>query len=174
MDFLQKITLVVLGWILGLFTLPLSRDFEVKDECLIILNNMRAGLEKLSNHMHRSRSENHYCEILNEIKPVIESLNVKKSGLMFPSYLLNDLVSDSLAIIRNFDPESENRLYSPTNTATRLIMVWGDINTHPVKLDKIEEIQKFISSSFPSRFMKWFGSVVLRIWLRIFDKNSRT
>jgi hypothetical protein len=109
-----------LGWILGLFTLPISKQ-------------MRS----------LSRTEQRYAALLMEINPVIERLDVEKSGLLLSSHLLNDLIAKSLILFRKFDPEHENSAYYPTQTSVMLIMIWGGTDTHNPDFDKIGKIQNY-------------------------------
>jgi len=88
MESWQKDTaLIVVGWILGLFTLPIAKDIEVKEKCLNSLYEIKRLLEKLSRHMRSpTRSENGYYALLMEIKPVIERLDVAVEQKMIASW----------------------------------------------------------------------------------------
>lgn len=166
-NWLKDVTLVILGWTLGLFTLPLTTDASSKEKTLNSLYELKRMLERLSTHMRSSaRSENRYYELLVEIKPLIERLDVERMGLMFPSYILNDLITQSLQLFRQFDPYHENCAFHTTQTSVNLMMIWGEVHTHSPNFKKIAKIQGFIGKSFPNRFIEWLSSSVKRIWIR--------
>jgi hypothetical protein len=171
MDAWQKdVIMIAVGWTLGLFTLPISKDMEVKEKCLNSLYELKRLLEKLSKQMRSpSRTEQGYTALLMEIKPVIEKLDVEKSGLLFPSYLLDDLIVKSLVLFRKFDPEHENCAYHPTQTSVMLVMAWGGSDIQNSHFDRIEKIQKFIRKPFPVRLVEWLFSLFRRSWQKIFS-----
>jgi len=165
----KDVILIAVGWVLGLFTLPISKDMEVKERCLHSLYELKRLLEKLSKQMRSpSRTEQGYTALLMEIKPVIEKLDVEKSGLLFPSHLLDDLITKSLILFRKFDPEHENCAYHPTQTSVMLVMAWGGTDTHNPDFDKIGKIQKFIRKPFPTRLIEWLFSLFSKGWTKIF------
>jgi hypothetical protein len=166
-SWLKDVTLVLLGWTLGLFTLPLATDANSKEKTLYTLYEFKRILERLSNHMRSpARSENRYYELLMEIKPLLERLDVERMGLIFPSYMLNDLITQSLTIFRQFDPYHENCAFHTTQTSVNLMMIWGGVHTHSPDFRIIAKIQGFIGKSFPNRFIEWLSSFVKRIWSR--------
>ncbi len=167
----KDVIMIVVGWTLGLFTLPISKDMEVKEKCLNSLYELKRLLEKLSKQMRSpSRTEQRYTALLMEINPVIERLDVEKSGLLLSSYLLNDLIAKSLILFRKFDPEHENPAYHPTQTSVMLIMTWGGTDTHNPDFDKIGKIQKFIRKPFPTRLIEWLFSLFSQGLAKIFRK----
>ena len=100
------------------FYLTISKDMEVKEKCLNSLYELKRLLEKLSKQMRSSsRTEQRYTALLMEINPVIERLDIEKSGLLLSSHLLNDLIAKSLILFRKFDPEHENPAYHPPQTS---------------------------------------------------------
>jgi hypothetical protein len=168
----KDVILITVGWILGLFTLPISKDMEVKERCLNSLYELKRLLEKLSKQMRSpSRTEQGYTALLMEIKPVIEKLDVEKSELLFSSHLLDDLIAKSLVFFRKFDPEHENCVYHPTQTSVMVVMTWGGIDPQNSHFDRIEKIQKFIRKPFPVRLVEWLFSLFRRSWQKIFNSS---
>lgn len=166
----KDVLMIAVGWTLGLFTLPISKNMEVKEKCLNSLYELKRLLEKLSKQMRSpSRTEQGYTVLLMEIKPVIEKLDVEKSGLLFPSYLLDDLIAKSLVLFRKFDPEHENCAYHPTQTSVMLVMTWGGSDIQNSHFDRIEKIQKFIRKPFPVRLAEWLFSFFRNSWQKIFS-----
>ena len=165
----KDVIMIAVGWTLGLFTLPISKDMEVKEKCLNSLYELKRLLEKFSKQMRSpSRTEQGYTAFLMEIKPVIEKLDVEKSGLLFSSHLLDDLIAKSLVLFRKFDPEHENCAYHPTQTSVMFVMTWGGTDAQNPHFDRIEKIQKFIRKPFPIRSVEWLFSLFSQGWAKIF------
>lgn len=115
---------VILGWALGLFTLPIAKDSDSKGKCLNRLYELKRLLEKLSKNMRSpTRSEARYYEYLMETKLLLENLDIQSSELIFKPYDLNKLLSQSFVIFQQFDPEHENPAYHTTQTAVRVMMI---------------------------------------------------
>ena len=153
----QDAAMVLLGWVLGIGTLPIAKDSDAKEKCLYRLYEIKRLCEDLSEHMHSpARSVNGYNKLLAEIRPNIEKLNIEKTGLVFPCYMLNDLIVESLVIFRAFDPHHENLAFDSTSTAVNLMMLWGGDFTHRPDFKKVEDIQNFICGSILTRCLKWY------------------
>ena len=159
---INDIAMVVTGWVLGLFTLPITKDSEVKEKCLTSLTEIKRLLEELSKSMcSPTRSEERYYELLIKIKPVMERLNIEKTGLLFPSYSLNDLLQHALNIYKKLNPEHEHPALYITFSAVRLMTSWAK-DTHEPNFDELEKIQKFISKTFLKRSLEWLYSLIKR------------
>ncbi len=163
---------VILGWVLGLFTLPISKDTEAREKCLNKLYDLKRLLEKLSKNMHSpTRSEQRYYEYLTEAKLLIENLDVTSMGLIFSSRELKNLISQSLPIFRNLDPDHQNPAFHVPQTAVRIMMVWNGSKPISRDFEPIEEIQRFIGRTFLGRFFGWLGSFIKQLFSR--KKNAK-
>ncbi len=158
---------VILGWVLGLFTLPLAKDAEAKEKCLNKLYDLKRSLEKLSKNMRSpTRSEQRYYEYLMEAKLLIESLDVNRMGMAFSSYDLKDLITQSSLVFRKLDPDHQNPAFHVPQTAVRLIMIWNGSQPISRDFEPIEKIQRFIGRTLPGRFFSCLGSFIQRLFSR--------
>jgi hypothetical protein len=169
MDWLKDAFLVCIGWLLGLFTLPIAKDVETREKCLNSLYELKRLLEGLSKYTgYQSRNENGFYERLMQIKAVLERLDVEKTGLAFPCYMLNDLLAESFSIFKNLDPEHENLAFHIPQTVVALIHAWDDKNVYHPNFDNIGLIQKVISQSLPRRCISWLYSLTSQASTRLF------
>ena len=169
---IKDVSLILLGWVLGLFTLPFARDSEAKEKCLNKLNDLKRVLESLAKHMKNSRSEQQYYGHLIQAKTLFEDLNVNRTGLLFCPRDLTAMLAESLSIMRQLDPSHQNFAYHPNQTAVRIAMLWnGD---QPISRDfgSIDEIQRLIGRTFPGRFSGWVSSFTKRAFSRKKDTKG--
>jgi hypothetical protein len=111
MEWVKDVIMVCVGWILGLFTLPLAKDAEAREKCLHSLYELKRLLRGLSKYSgFPSKTDNGYYERLSNIRFVIEKLDVERTGLAFPCYKLNNLIANSLDIFNKLDPDHDNLL----------------------------------------------------------------
>lgn len=158
MEWVKDIILICVDWILGLFTLPIAKDAEAREKCLHSLYELKRLLRELSKYSsYPSKTDNGYYERLIKIRFVIETLDVKKTGLAFPCHKLNNLIAKSLGIFNKLDPDHSNPAFHPKNSVVALIHTWDDDLYHPT-FEKISEIQKSISKSLFGRFYAWIYS----------------
>lgn len=159
MEWVKDIAMVGIGWLLGLFTLPIAKDLESKEKCLQSLYELKRLLWELSKYTNfPSRSDNGYYEKLIKIKSIIEKIDVEKTALAFPCYQLNDLIEKSLDIFKQLDPEHENSAFHISQSVVALIHAWDNDIYRPT-FEKISKIQKYISQPFLGRFCAWIYSL---------------
>lgn len=150
-DLIKDVSLVLFGWVLGLFTLPLSKDGEAREKCLNKLNELKRVLEDLAKHMRNRISEQQYYDHLKQAKSLFEDLNICQTGLLFRPRNLTPLLTESLAIMRKMDPSNENPAFHITQTAVRVTMLWNDDKHISQDFPLLEEIQQSISKHFFGR-----------------------
>lgn len=160
---LKDMALVVLGWALGLFTLPIVKDGDAKEKCLNKLNELKRVLENLAKNIKSpARSEQRYYEYLMQAKILIEDLNIDRMALLFSPYELKDLISQSLTIFNTLDPGHQNPAFHVTQTAVRIAMIWNGSKPISRDFEPIEKIQQFIGRTFLGRFFGCLGSLIKR------------
>jgi len=164
-SWLKDVTLVVLGWALGLFTLPIIKDGDAKENCLNKLNELKRVLENLSKNMNSpARSEQRYHEYLMQAKVLIEDLNIDHMALLFSSHDLKGLISQSLTIFSKLDPDHQNPAFHVTQTAVGIAMIWNGSKPVSRDFEAIEKIQHFIGRTFLSRFFGCLSSFIKRLF----------
>ncbi|WP_148258913.1 hypothetical protein [Simkania negevensis] len=152
-DLVKDVSLVLLGWVLGLFTLPLSKDGEAREKCLNKLNELKRALEDLPKHMKNRTSEQQCYDHLKQAKTLFEDLNICQTGLLFRPPNLTHLLTESLALMRKMDPSNENRAFHITQTAVQITMLWNNNKHISQEFPLLEEIQQSISKHFLGRIV---------------------
>jgi hypothetical protein len=145
---LKEASLVVLGWILGLFTLPLSTDAVAKAKCLNKLNELRRVLERLAK---RNFPEQVYYDLIMEAKNLFEDINIDLVGLLFCPPNLKQLLADSLTLVRKMDSRHENYEHRVPQTTVRVLMLWNGKRPITSYFESLEKIQQSISGSLLRR-----------------------
>ena len=156
-QFCTKLMIGVMGWYLRTLTV---KDTNAITNCLHLTYDLKNLLEEMKKkNFEYSRSLSYDEKKIFEFKKLLEKIERKKVGLMFPCHLLNQLTSQTLNIIKNKNESEKNY------TISEILEIWG-YNHEKDELAQVTKILEFLSARFPKRLLLWCIS-----WLK-FLKNG--
>jgi len=159
-QFCTKLMIGAIGWYLRTITV---KDADAITKCLYLTHDLRNLLEEMKKNIFEySRSLSYDAKKIFEFKNLLEKIERKKVGLMFPCYLLNQLTSQTLNIIKNKNESEKNY------TILEILKIWG-YDQEKDELTGITEILAFLSAGFPKRCFLWLLS-----WIQILKNWYKT
>ena len=152
---------IVVGWMLGLFSVRLANDASAVVRCRRTLFELKELLESLARFAGtgRAQSEEQILEKLEQIKRIAQQLSVDHSEMLFPCILLIEKLQATFPLFPKYRLLDQNAAHKPHAIASSLCTItWGIDCAPPYEARIIPEIQRFLNLSQLQRFLAWARS----------------